>query len=151
MVDSITGNVSRSSLFAQSPATVDDEKKKIVAPATGIKPAGTTPEDSFIRAMEAAEAGKDVTVTGKGPAHKDPFISAIDSGAIDLDELDHQYSGKDMSLMGKFDRLKYLRALKRDGRISNTRYISLKQKVGFSFEEAALLESEATGRSVDPD
>ena len=151
MVDSITGNVSRSSLFAQSPATVDDEKKKIVAPPTGIKPAGTTPEDSFIRAMEAAEAGKDVTVTGKGPAHKDPFISAIDSGAIDLDELDHQYSGKDMSLMGKFDRLKYLRALKRDGRISNTRYISLKQKVGFSFEEAALLESEATGRSVDPD
>ncbi len=151
MVDSITGTQSRLSLFAQSPATLDDEKKKIVAPPTGIKPTDTTPEDSFIRAMEAAEAGKDVTVTGKGPAHEDSFINAIDSGAIDLDELDYQYSGKDMSLMGKFDRLKYLRALKRDGRISNTRYISLKQKVGFSFEEAALLESEATGRSVDPD
>ena len=64
MVDSITGTQSRLSLFAQSPATVDDEKKKIVAPTGGKKPAGTTPEDSFIKAMEAAAAGKDVAATG---------------------------------------------------------------------------------------
>ena len=35
MADTITGNVSRTSYFDRSPDTIDTEKNKIVAPATG--------------------------------------------------------------------------------------------------------------------
>mgnify|MGYP003652176167 CR=1 FL=1 len=153
MAEIIKGNVNRSSVFALSPDTIDKEKDKIVAPATGKlqDPKAESPEDSFIQAMEAAKGTEGQTITGKGPASEDSFINAIDSGDIDLSNLDYQYSGKDMTLMGKFDRLKYLRSLKRGGRITSSRYISLKQKIGLSLEEAALLEAEEIGRAVDPE
>ena len=153
MAETIKGNVNRSSVFALSPDTIDKEKDKIVAPATGKlqDPKAESPEDSFIQAMEAAKGTEEQTITGKGPVSEDSFINAIDSGDIDLSNLDYQYSGKDMTLMGKFDRLKYLRSLKRGGRITSSRYISLKQKIGLSLEEAALLEAEEIGRAVDPE
>jgi len=155
MVDTITGNVSRSSYFSLSPDTINTEKdkNKIVAPATGnLKdPNADSPEDSFIQALDAARETEGQTISGKGPASEDSFINAIDSGAIDLDNLDYQYSGKDMTLMGKFDRLEYLRSLKRGGRITSSRYISLKQNIGLTLEDAALLEAEEVGRPVDPD
>ena len=55
-----------------------------------------------------------------------------------------------MTLMGKFDRLNYLRQLRKNGDISNTRYLSLKGDVKLTLEEAALLEGEETGRPIDP-
>ena len=155
MADTITGNVSRTSYFDRSPDTIDTEKNKnkIVASTTGkLKdPKAESPEDSFIQALDAARETEGQTITGKGPASEDSFINAIDSGAIDLDNLDYQYSGQDMTLMGKFDRLKYLRSLKRGGRITSSRYITLKQNVGLTLEEAALLEAEEVGRAIDPE
>jgi hypothetical protein len=52
----------------------------------------------------------------------------LHSGEIDLRNLDFQYTAKDMDLMGKFDRLNLLRELRKDGRITGSRYISLKSK-----------------------
>jgi len=102
MAETIKGNVDRSSVFALSPDTIDKEKdkNKIVAPATGklTDPKAESPEDSFIQAMEAAEGTEGQTISGKGPASEDNFINAIDSGDIDLSNLDYQYSGKDMTL-----------------------------------------------------
>ena len=152
MSELFKGTTDRGSFFDRAPdANVEKvEEKKIVAPATGnLKdPNASSPEDSFLQAMEAAkQAGETIETTEE----KDPFIAAIDSGEIDLANLDYQFSAKDMTLMGKFDRLKFLRSLRSDGRITSQRYISLKRNISFSFEEAALLESKQVGRPVDPD
>ena len=102
-------------------------------------------KDPFLEAMET-----DTFVPiGKEKAG-DSFIQAIDSGDINLDDLEFQYSPNDMTLMGKFDRLNYLRQLRQNGDISNTRYLSLKGDIKLTLEEAALLEAEETGRPIDP-
>ena len=149
MADLFTGTVDKSSIFNRAPNTenLEKEKDKIVAPPGGnLKdPDASSPDDSFMQAMEAAQTAQEEGTSG------DPFIDAIDAGDIDLSNLDYQMSGKDLTLMGKFDRLKFLRSLKKDGRITGTRYISLKSKVALTLEEAALLEAKEIGRPVDPD
>jgi len=127
-----------------------DDDKKIKAPPTGKLLADTSNLDAWIKAQEAAkEAGK-ADITGKGPSNLDNFLNAVDDGSIDLNNLDYQVSAKDIGMQGKFDRLKYLRSLRKDNRITNTRYISLTAPLKLSLEEAALLESQEIGRDVDP-
>ena len=86
-----------------------------------------------------------------GTTQGDAFLNLIDSGDVNLNNLDFQYSSKDMDLMGKFDRLNLLRELRKDDRISGSKYISLKSKIPISLEEAAILESQELNRPVDPD
>ena len=149
MSELFTGTVDKSSVFNRAPNTEElkKEKDKIVAPATGnLKdPDASSPDDSFMQAMEAAQEAQEAGMSG------DPFIDAIDAGNIDLSNLDYQMSGKDMTLMGKFDRLKFLRSLRKDGRITPSRYITLKRGIALTIEEAALLEAKEIGRPVDPD
>ena len=154
MADIISGEKTRFFPFLQAPeTTTTDTKDKIVAPPTGKMLYDTTPEASFIEMLESVkeEEKKGVTITGKGPSNVDSIMNAIDSKLIDLSHLDYQYSGSDMTLMGKFDRIKYLKSLRRGGRITDTRYISLLSNVKLTIEEAALLEAEEVGRPVDPD
>ena len=148
------GDISRISIT--SPGIPDkyvskeDDDKKIKAPPTGQLVADASNLDAWIKAQEAAkEAGK-ADITGKGPSNLDNFLNAVDDGSIDLNNLDYQVSAKDIGMQGKFDRLKYLRALRKDNRITNTRYISLTAPLKLSLEEAALLESQEIGRDVDP-
>ena len=149
MADLFTGTVDKSSVFNRAPSTenLKKEKDKIVAPPGGnLKdPDASSPDDSFMQAMEAAQEAQEAGMSG------DPFIDAIDAGNIDLSNLDYQMSGKDMTLMGKFDRLKFLRSLRKDGRITPSRYITLKRGIALTIEEAALLEAKEIGRPVDPD
>ena len=151
------GDISRMSIL--SPGIPDryvskeDDDKKIKAPATGSLQIASDMSnlDAFIEAQEAAQESSESVITGKGPSKVDEFLNAVDDGSIDLSNLDYQVSAGDVPLQGKFDRLKYLRQLRKDNRITNSRYISLASPLKLSIEEAALLESQEIGRDVDPD
>ena len=151
------GEVSRS--IISSPGIPDrfvdteNEFGKIKAPTTGsLELAGKSSNlDAFIEAQEAAKDSDGVTITGKGPSKTEDFLRAVDNDPDLLNNLDYQVSSSDVSLQGKFDRLKYLRELRRDNRITNSRYISLTSGLKLSIEEAAVLEAEEIGRDVDPD
>ena len=140
----ISGDVSRSSYTfgnITGPKTEETEYKKEEQKVLTKE----AEKDPFLEAMET-----DTFVPiGKEKAG-DSFIQAIDSGEINLDDLEFQYSPNDMTMMGKFDRLNYLKQLRQNGDISNTRYLSLKRDVKLTLEEAALLEGEETGRPIDP-
>ena len=149
------GDISRTSILGTGipDEFVDktDDDKKIKAPPTGKLLADTSNLDAWLKAKEAAkEAGEKPDITGKGPSNVDNFLKGVDDGSIDLNNLDYQVSAKDIGMQGKFDRLKYLRALRKDNRITNTRYISLTAPLKLSLEEAALLEAQEIGRDVDP-
>ena len=111
--------------------------------------------DAFIDAQDAAkESGKKADLIEQAPSPTDEidnFLLGVDDGSIDLNNLDFQVSASDVPLQGKFDRLKYLRSLRKDNRITNSRYISLTAPLKLSIEEAALLEAQEIGRDVDPD
>jgi len=134
-----------------------DDDKKIKAPSGGKSffAQDMTNIDAFIEAQDAAkESGKksDLLEQAPSPADEvDNFLLGVDDGSIDLNNLDFQVSASDVPLQGKFDRLKYLRSLRKDNRITNTRYISLTAPLKLSIEEAALLEAQEIGRDVDPD
>ena len=134
-----------------------DDDKKIKAPPGGSIVVATdmTNIDAFIEAQDAAkDAGKksDLLEQAPSPADEvDSFLLGVDDGSIDLNNLDFQVSASDVPLQGKFDRLKYLRTLRKDNRITNSRYISLTAPLKLSIEEAALLEAQEIGRDVDPD
>ena len=133
-----------------------DDDKKIKAPPGGsiVVAQDMTNIDAFIEAQDAAkEAGKKADLLEQGPSPADEidnFLLGVDDGSIDLNNLDFQVSASDVPLQGKFDRLKYLRTLRKDNRITNSRYISLTAPLKLSIEEAALLESREIGRDVDP-
>jgi hypothetical protein len=156
MADIFTGGVSRTSASGVGIPNRDvdktDDDKKIKAPSTGKLVADTSNIDAFIKAQEAAkEAGKKSELMEPGaPDNVDNFLKGVDDGSIDLSNLDYQVSAKDLDMQGKFDRLKYLRTLRKDNRITNSRYISLTAPLKLSLEEAALLESREIGRDVDP-
>ena len=156
MADIFTGGVSRTSVSGVGIPDRDvdktDDDKKIKAPPTGKLVADSSNIDAFIKAQEAAkEAGKKSELMEPGaPNDVDNFLKAVDDGSIDLSNLDYQVSAKDLDIQGKFDRLKYLRTLRKDNRITNSRYISLTAPLKLSLEEAALLESREIGRDVDP-
>ena len=151
------GEVSRSILLGEGIpdkfVNTENEFGKIKAPATGSLQIAEnkTNLDAFIEAQEAAKDSGGVTITGQGPSKTDDFLRAIDNDLIDLNNLDYQVSASDVSLQGKFDRLEYLRELRKDNRITNSRYISLTSNLKLSVEEAAVLEAEEIGRDVDPD
>jgi hypothetical protein len=134
-----------------------DDDKKIKAPPGGKSffAQDMTNIDAFIEAQDAAkDAGKksDLLEQAPSPADEvDNFLLGVDDGSIDLNNLDFQVSASDVPLQGKFDRLKYLRSLRKDNRITNSRYISLTAPLKLSIEEAALLEAQEIGRDVDPD
>jgi hypothetical protein len=143
--NSIKGDVSRSSYTfgnITGPDTKETEYKKNEQEVLKAE----SEKDSFLK---AAESGTFVTV-GKEKGG-DSFIQAIDSGELNLNELEYTYSPNDMTMMGKFDRLNYLRELRKNGDISNTRYVSLKKGITLTLEEAALLEAEEMGRPIDPE
>ena len=156
MADIFKGEASRSSIFGHGIPDRDvdktDDDKKIKAPPTGKLVADSSNIDAFIKAQEAAkEAGKKSELMEPGaPNNLDGFLLGVDDGSIDLSNLDYQVSAKDLDMQGKFDRLKYLRTLRKDNRITNSRYISLTAPLKLSLEEAALLESREIGRDVDP-
>ena len=156
MADIFTGGVSRKSIIGVGIPDRDvdktDDDKKIKAPPTGKLVADSSNIDAFIKAQEAAkEAGKKSELMEPGaPNNLDGFLLGVDDGSIDLSNLDYQVSAKDLDMQGKFDRLKYLRTLRKDNRITNSRYISLTAPLKLSLEEAALLESREIGRDVDP-
>jgi hypothetical protein len=134
-----------------------DDDKKIKAPPGGslVVAQDMTNIDAFIEAQDAAkESGKKADLTEQAPSPADEvdnFLLGVDDGSIDLNNLDFQVSSSDVPLQGKFDRLKYLRTLRKDNRITNSRYISLTAPLKLSIEEAALLEAQEIGRDVDPD
>ena len=134
-----------------------DDDKKIKAPPGGslVVAQDMTNIDAFIDAQDAAkESGKKADLIEQAPSPTDEidnFLLGVDDGSIDLNNLDFQVSASDVPLQGKFDRLKYLRSLRKDNRITNSRYISLTAPLKLSIEEAALLEAQEIGRDVDPD
>ena len=151
----ITGDVDRTRTIpgVNFPAEVvnkEEDKDKISVPTGRVvteEQKETTPDDMFLSTMEKIKTQEEKTGDTKG----DVFLDLIDSGEIDLRNLDFQYTAKDMDLMGKFDRLNLLRELRKDGRITGSRYISLKSRIPISLEEAAILESQELNRPVDPD
>ena len=152
----ITGDVDRTRTipFVNFPAEVINEKKegedKISVPESRVVTEAqkdANPDDMFLSTMEKIKKEGETSGTTQG----DAFLNLIDSGDVDLNNLDFQYSSKDMDLMGKFDRLNLLRELRKDDRISGSKYISLKSKIPISLEEAAILESQELNRPVDPD
>ena len=152
----ITGDVDRTRTipFVNFPAEVVNEKKegedRISVPTGRVvteEQKDSNPDDMFLSTMEKVKKEKETSGTTQG----DAFLNLIDSGNVDLNNLDFQYSSKDMDLMGKFDRLNLLRELRKDDRISGSKYISLKSKIPISLEEAAILESQELNRPVDPD
>ena len=151
----ITGDVDRTRTMpgVNFPAEVvnkEEDKDKISVPTGRVvteEQKETTPDDMFLSTMEKIKTQEEKTGDTKG----DVFLDLIDSGEIDLRNLDFQYTAKDMDLMGKFDRLNLLRELRKDGRITGSRYISLKSRIPISLEEAAILESQELNRPVDPD
>ena len=142
----ITGDVDRTRTIpgVNFPAEVvnkEEDKDKISVPTGRVvteEQKETTPDDMFLSTMEKIKTQEEKTGDTKG----DVFLDLIDSGEIDLRNLDFQYTAKDMDLMGKFDRLNLLRELRKDGRITGSRYISLKSRIPISLEEAAILESQ---------
>jgi hypothetical protein len=152
----ITGDVDRTRTipFVNFPAEVVNEKKegedRVSVPTGRVvteEQKDSNPDDMFLSTMEKIKKEKETSDTTQG----DAFLNLIDSGDVDLNNLDFQYSSKDMDLMGKFDRLNLLRELRKDDRISGSKYISLKSKIPISLEEAAILESQELNRPVDPD
>ena len=152
----ITGDVDRTRTipFVNFPAEVINEKKegedRISVPTGRVvteEQKDANPDDMFSSTMEKIKKEGETSGTTQG----DAFLNLIDSGDINLNNLDFQYSSKDMDLMGKFDRLNLLRELRRDDRISGSKYIALKSKIPISLEEAAILESQELNRPVDPD
>ena len=152
----ITGDVDRTRTipFVNFPAEVINEKKegedKISVPESRVVTEAqkdANPDDMFLSTMEKIKKEGETSGTTQG----DAFLNLIDSGDVDLNNLDFQYSSKDMDLMGKFDRLNLLRELRKDDRISGSKYIALKSKIPISLEEAAILESQELNRPVDPD
>ena len=133
-----------------------NDDKKIKAPPGGsiVVAQDMTNIDAFIKAQDAAkESGKKADLLEQAPSPADEidnFLLGVDDGSINLNNLDFQVSASDVPLQGKFDRLKYLRTLRKDNRITNSRYISLTAPLKLSIEEAALLESREIGRDVDP-
>ena len=93
MSELFKGTVDKSSVFNRAPnlENLEKEKNKIVAPPGGnLKdPDASSPDDSFMNAMAAAQAAQEAGTSG------DPFIDAVQSGDIDLSNLDYQYSGGD--------------------------------------------------------
>mgnify|MGYP003116002064 CR=1 FL=1 len=152
----ITGDVDRTRTipFVNFPAEVINEKKegedRISVPTGRVvteEQKDANPDDMFSSTMEKIKKEGETSGTTQG----DAFLNLIDSGDVNLNNLDFQYSSKDMDLMGKFDRLNLLRELRRDDRISGSKYIALKSKIPISLEEAAILESQELNRPVDPD
>ena len=152
----ITGDVDRTKTipFINFPAEVINEKKegedRISVPESRViteEQKDANPDDMFSSTMEKIKKEGEKSGTTQG----DAFLNLIDSGDVDLNNLDFQYSSKDMDLMGKFDRLNLIRELRRDDRISGSKYIALKSKIPISLEEAAILESQELNRPVDPD
>ena len=152
----ITGDVDRTRTipFVNFPAEVINEKKegedRISVPESRVVTEAqkdANPDDMFSSTMEKIKKEGETSGTTQG----DAFLNLIDSGDVNLNNLDFQYSSKDMDLMGKFDRLNLLRELRRDDRISGSKYIALKSKIPISLEEAAILESQELNRPVDPD
>ena len=133
-----------------------NDDKKIKAPPGGsiVVAQDMTNIDAFIKAQDAAkESGKKADLLEQAPSPADEidnFLLGVDDGSINLNNLDFQVSASDVPLQGKFDRLKYLRTLRKDNRITNSRYISLTAPLKLTIEEAALLESREIGRDVDP-
>jgi hypothetical protein len=151
----ITGDVSRIRTmpginFAAEVVNKEEDKDKISVPTGRVvteEQKDTTPEDMFTSTMEKIKTETETSGSTEG----DAFLNLVDQGEISLNNLDFQYSSKDMDLMGKFDRLKLLRELRKDNRITGSRYISLKSQIPISAEEAAILESRELNRPVDPD
>ena len=151
----ITGDVSRVRTmpginFSAEVVNKEEDKDKIKAPIGRVvteEQKNTTPDDMFTSTMEKIKTETETSGSTEG----DAFLNLVDQGDISLKNLDFQYSSKDMDLMGKFDRLKLLRELRKDNRITGSRYISLKSKIPISVEEAAILESRELNRAVDPD
>ena len=151
----ITGDVSRVRTipginFAAEVVNKEEDKDKIKVPIGRVvteEQKNTTPEDMFTSTMEKIKTETETSGSTEG----DAFLNLVDQGDISLNNLDFQYSSKDMDLMGKFDRLKLLRELRKDNRITGSRYISLKSQIPISAEEAAILESRELNRPVDPD
>ena len=151
----ITGDVSRIRTmpginFAAEVVNKEEDKDKISVPTGRVvteEQKNTTPEDMFTSTMEKIKTETETSGSTEG----DAFLNLVDQGEISLNNLDFQYSSKDMDLMGKFDRLKLLRELRKDNRITGSRYISLKSQIPISAEEAAILESRELNRAVDPD
>ena len=151
----ITGDVSRVRTmpginFSAEVVNKEEDKDKIKVPTGRVvteEQKNTTPDDMFTSTMEKIKTETETSGSTEG----DAFLNLIDQGDISLNNLDFQYSSKDMDLMGKFDRLKLLRELRKDDRITGSRYISLKSQIPISLEEAAILESRELNRAVDPD
>ena len=106
----ITGDVDRTRTipFVNFPAEVVNEKKegedRISVPTGRVvteEQKDSNPDDMFLSTMEKIKKEKETSDTTQG----DAFLNLIDSGDVDLNNLDFQYSSKDMDLMGKFDRL----------------------------------------------
>ena len=156
MADVFKGEASRSSIFGHGIPDRDvdktDDDKKIKAPPTGKLVADSSNIDAWLKVQESAKkSGKKSELMDPGAQNNlDNFLLGVDDGSIDLSNLDYQVSAKDLDMQGKFDRLKYLRTLRKDNRITNSRYISLTGPLKLSLEEAALLESREIGRDVDP-
>ena len=151
-----TGLLKAGSLIKYKIKFIPNDDKKIKAPPGGniVVAQDMTNIDAFIEAQDAAkEAGKKADLLEQAPSPADEidnFLLGVDDGSINLNNLDFQVSASDVPLQGKFDRLKYLRTLRKDNRITNSRYISLTAPLKLSIEEAALLESREIGRDVDP-
>ena len=151
----ITGDVSRVRTmpginFSAEVVNKEEDKDKIKVPTGRVvteEQKNTTPDDMFTSTMEKIKTETETSGSTEG----DAFLNLVDQGDISLNNLDFQYSSKDMDLMGKFDRLKLLRELRKDDRITGSRYISLKSQIPISLEEAAILESRELNRAVDPD
>tara|TARA_R110001592_G_scaffold25037_1_gene95715 strand:- start:256 stop:3795 length:3540 start_codon:yes stop_codon:yes gene_type:complete len=156
----LTGDISRKSATNTliTPKTIEKDNK---APSSIGKPRDekeleTASSEGFNSFLEEINAGNvDLNNVQKGMSFMDPnksnsLLNDINAGKINLKDLQYQTNAEDLTMLGKFDRIKYLKKLKEDGNIDARRYLSLKQNLDFTIEEAALLEAEETGRTIDP-